>query len=79
METIIHGGIKKVQTPYGAIPETLYHEIKDKLGIKWDDGHWVILSFNTGQSDKNGKDLWLPTRFMNLEVALQQAKQRNLT
>lgn len=79
MKTYTHNGVTKINTPYGAIEKSLFEKIFDKLGITWSDKNesWSIISYDTGRQDKNKKDLWLTTRFNNLEVALQQAKQKN--
>jgi len=79
MKTFTHNGVTSVQTPYGGIEQGLFNKIFDKLGIAWSDKNesWSIISYDTGRQDKNKKDLWLTTRFNNLEVALQQAKQKN--
>lgn len=79
MKTFTHDGITKVQTPFGGIEVSLFERIFDKLGIKWNPEFetWTIISYDTGIQDENKKDLWLPTRFHNIEIALQQAKKKN--
>jgi hypothetical protein len=79
MNTYIHNGITKVKTPFGAIEVKFFEKIFDKLGIKWNEKteSWTIISYDTGKQDKNKKDLWLSTRFNNIEIALMQAKQKN--
>lgn len=71
-----------VQTPFGNFEITILKQILPKIGIKWnqENDSWVFISQNTNKKDeKSGKDLWLPIRAMNFEIALHKAKKETYT
>lgn len=77
MKTFVNQqGESIVQTPFGGIEEGILNQILPRIGIRWNGDSWVYLSQNSGKKDeKTGKDLWLPIRAYNFEIALQKAKR----
>lgn len=71
-----------VQTPFGNIEMSLLKQILPRIGIRWNQetDSWAFKSTNTHRKDdKTGKDLWLPLRAFNFEIALHQAKKEAYT
>ena len=69
-----------VQTPFGGIEQSILEQILPKIGIKWNGDDWTFISQNIGRKDeKTNKEIWIPIRAYNFEIALHKAKRETLS
>lgn len=69
-----------VQTPFGGIEQGILEQILPKIGIKWNGDDWTFISQNIGRKDeKTNKEIWIPIRAYNFEIALHKAKRETLS